>query len=163
MRRVYFDASALIKRYSQEVGTPLLNEVFERVLPTHMTCSVLGILEVVSILARKRNDGRLSQSLFEQAMAEFRSEVVDSEEFLPTSIDDALLLSATGLITKHNLNATDAAILRSALNLHQALRAQGDDLILWVSDKRLARAAQGEGLVVFDPEIETMSRVLEET
>jgi len=28
MHWIYFDASALIKRYSQETGTPLVNEVF---------------------------------------------------------------------------------------------------------------------------------------
>jgi predicted nucleic acid-binding protein len=65
MQWIYFDASALIKRYSQETGTPLVNEVFRLLPRSRMTCSTLGILEIVSVLVRKRNDGRLTQTLFE--------------------------------------------------------------------------------------------------
>jgi len=159
MQWVYFDASALIKRYSQETGTPLVNEVFRSLPRSRMTCSILGILEIVSILVRKRNDGRLNQTLFEQAMIEFRAEVIDHEDFSAASVNDALLLSALDLIAKHNLNATDAVILRSALNLRQVLREGGDDLMLWTSDKRLVRAAQSEDVTVFDPEEETIGRL----
>jgi predicted nucleic acid-binding protein len=156
---IYFDASALIKRYSQETGTPLVNEVFRFLPRSRMTCSTLGILEIVSVLVRKRNDGRLNQTLFEQAMIEFRAEVIDQEEFSAALVNDALLLSALNLIAKHNLNATDAVILRSALNLQQVLQEAGDELMLWTSDKRLVRAAQGEGLTVFDPEEETIGHL----
>ena len=159
MQWLYFDASALIKRYSQETGTPLVNEVFRLLPRSRMTCSTLGILEIVSILVRKRNDGRLNQTLFEQAMIEFRAEVIDHEEFSAASVSDALLLSALDLIAKHNLNATDAVILRSALNLQQVLREAGDELMLWTSDKRLVRAAQGEGLTAFDAEEETIGHL----
>ena len=62
MHWIYFDASALIKRYSQETGTPLVNEVFRLLPRSRMTCSTLGILEIVSVLVRKRNDGRLNQT-----------------------------------------------------------------------------------------------------
>src|SRR4051812_41037101 len=118
---IYFDASALIKRYSQETGTPLINEAFQRLSPRQMTCSLLGILEIISILVRKRNDGRLDQMLFEQAMAEFKAEVIEREEFLATSVDDVTILASLDLIARHNLNSTDAIILRSALNLSQIL------------------------------------------
>lgn len=157
---VYFDASALIKRYSQENGTLLVNEVFRQILPNHMTCSTLGILEIVSALVRKRNDGRLGQALFAQAMIDFRDEIVDREGFVATSVNDALLFSALDLVAKYNLNATDAVILRSALALQQALQQEtADELMLWASDKRLGRAACSEGLTVFDPEVETMDRL----
>jgi predicted nucleic acid-binding protein len=156
---VYFDASALIKRYSQETGTPLVNEVLRFLPRSQMTCSTLGILEIVSILVRKRNDGRLNQTLYEQAMIEFRAEVIDHEEFSAASVNDALLFSALDLIAKHNLNATDAVILRSALDLQQVLQEAGDKLMLWTSDKRLVRAAQREGITAFDPEEETIGHL----
>lgn len=156
---IYFDASALIKRYSQETGTPLVNEVFGQLPLNRMTCSTLGILEIISILVPKRNDGRLNQALFEQAMIEFRAEVIDHEELSATSVNDALLLSALNLIPKHNLNATDAVILRSALNLRQVLEDNGDELMLLASDKRLVRAAQDEGITAFNPEEETIRRL----
>jgi len=156
---VYFDASALVKRYSQEAGTLLVNEVFRHIPPAQMTCSTLGILEIVSVLVRKRNDGRLSRELFEQAMVEFKAEVIDHEEFLAASVNDELLLSALVLISRHNINATDAAILRSVLNLQQALQSADGELMLWSSDKRLVRAAQAEGITAFDPEEETMDHL----
>ena len=159
MQWIYFDASALIKRYSQETGTSLVNEVFRRLPLSRMTCSTLGILEMISILVRKRNDGRLNQALFEQAMIEFRAEVIDHEEFSATSVNDALLLSALDLIAQHNVNATDAVILRSALDLKDALQAEDDELMLWTSDKRLVRAGRLEGITVFDPEQETVGHL----
>jgi hypothetical protein len=137
----------------------LINEAFTRLPLTRMACSTLGILEIIATLVRKRNDGRLNQTLFEQAMIEFRAEVIDQEEFSATSVHDTLLFSALDLITKHNLNATDAVILRSALNLRQALQNAGDELMLWTADNRLGRSAQREGITVFDPEAETMSRL----
>ena len=156
---VYFDASVLIKRYSMEVGTSLVNELFRRFSIGHMACSTLGILEVVSVLVRKRNDGRISKTLFEQAMLEFRAEVIDNEEFSFTSVNDALLFSALELIVHHNLNSTDAVILRSVLNLREFLRRKGEDLVFLTSDKRLARAAQSEGLTVFNPEEGTIEQL----
>jgi predicted nucleic acid-binding protein len=124
-----------------------------------MACAVIGILEIVSVLARKRNDGRLPPKLFAQAMFELNKEVVDSEGFSVASVDDELILSALDLITKHNINATDAIILRSCLNLQQVLQNQGSHLVFWSCDKRLLRAAQHEGVVVFDPEAGTKAQL----
>jgi hypothetical protein len=89
-------------------------------------------------------------------MIEFRAEVIDRTDFLATSVDDRTVLTSLDLIAKHNLNATDTIILRSVLNVQQALQSGGDNVLLWTSDKRLARAAQNEGINVFDPEIETI-------
>jgi predicted nucleic acid-binding protein len=121
-----------------------------------MTCSTLGIVEIVATLVRKRNDGRLSASLFAQAMDKFKAEVIDHPEFAIASVDDELLLSALNLVAQHNLNATDAIILRSVLNLRQFIEGRGERLLLWTCDKRLARAARREGITVFDPEEETL-------
>ncbi len=58
---VYFDASALVKRYSREEGTRLVNEAFQLAGPDRKMCLSLGLLEVISVLVRKRNDGRLPE------------------------------------------------------------------------------------------------------
>lgn len=116
-RWVYFDASALIKRYSPEVGTPIVNALFERTYPGQMTCATLGVLEVVASLTRKQNDGRLSRSAYEQALIEVRTEIIDQAEFRLAALSDELFFRALDLIARHNLNATDAVILRSALDV----------------------------------------------
>lgn len=159
MVQVYFDASALVKRYSSEDGTELVNELFHQLPAEQMTCAVIGILEIISVLARKRNDGRLSLRLFTQVMIELNQEIIEDEAFPIASVDDELILSALDLIAHHNINATDAIILRSCLNLQQALQNQGHRLVLWSCDKRLLRAAQHEGVDVFDPEVETKAQL----
>ena len=154
---IYFDASALIKRYSREDGTAFVNETFQLAAPDRRMCLNLGLLEVISILVRKRNDGRLSEEQFRIAMVAFRAEVIDDESFSSLSVDDALILSASRLIEKHNLNATDAILLRSVLETRQTLQQSEGDLLLLTSDKRLVRAAKEEGVPVLDPELDPQS------
>jgi predicted nucleic acid-binding protein len=153
---VYFDASALVKRYTVEVGTDRINEIFHLLSASRMRCSVLGALEVVSILTRKRNDGRIDQQVFLQARKAFRAEVFQAEEFSVITVNDSLVLASVDLLEHHNLNSTDAIILRSALDFQQTLQAANDTVMLCASDKRLVRAAGQEGLLVVDPEQETM-------
>jgi predicted nucleic acid-binding protein len=119
----------------------------------------MGILEIISVLVRKRNDGRLSLKLFNQAMVELNQEIIEGEAFSIASVDDELILAALDLIAQHNINATDAIVLRSCLNLQQVLQNQGHRLVLWSCDKRLLRAAQHEGVESFDPEVETRAQL----
>jgi len=65
--------------------------------------------------------------------------------------------AALPLIETHSINATDAIILRLALNLAVRLRGAGHDLVLVASDQRLLRAAQAEALLTFDPETQSHS------
>ena len=157
MFRLYFDASALVKRYAAEDGTGLVNEIFHRFPPNQLTCATIGVLEIVSVLVRKHNDGRLPTRLFDQAMLEIEQEIIENEALVITPLEDSTIVAALGLIGLHNLNATDAIILRSCLDLQAGM--SGDPAILCTSDKRLARAAQQEGLVVFDPEVDTLTQL----
>ena len=159
MNSVFFDASALIKRYAREAGAAVVDEIFLLAPASRLACSHLGVLEVFSILIRQHNDRRLSRSIFEQAIAECKSEVSNNPDFTKTSVNDALLTAAVDLLSKHNLNASDTIILLSAINLQLSLHQKGDDLILCVADKRLARAATVEGITVFNPETDTIPRL----
>ncbi len=60
-------------------------------------------------------------------------------------------------LAKHNINSTDAVILRSVLNMKNRLAETGDKLILLSSDKRLIKAAKSENVDVFDVEVETLA------
>lgn len=66
--------------------------------------------------------------------------------------DNTLVTAALPLINTHSINATDAILLRSALDLAAYLRANGHDLMLVASDHRLLKAAQAEGLLALNPE-----------
>ncbi len=133
----YFDASALIKRYSPETGTPWVNEAFVRIPLREMAMFVVSLSEVVSILVRKKNDGRLSRDLFEQAMSDFAADFISDPEPWILPVDDQLVLSSLSLIARHNLNAVDTLILRSALSFQRQLRSEERDLFFITSDKRL--------------------------
>ncbi|HIQ06534.1 MAG TPA: hypothetical protein EYH31_12785 [Anaerolineae bacterium] len=152
MNHFYLDASALGKRYVVEVGTPLINHLFDTVPATRMTALIITLGEIISILVRRRNAGDISQRAFQQAMVEFRNEVVDAADFSLQAVSNDLVMASLPLIEQYALNATDALILCAALQVAELRRSEGDELVLVASDARLLRAAQGAGLLTWSPE-----------
>jgi predicted nucleic acid-binding protein len=153
----YWDASALAKRYAPEIGTPLVNHLFTYVTPDRMLCLIVGVSEVISIFVRKKNARLITPEAFSQALVDFRTEIIEVDAFKLISIEDTLVFASHPLIEKHALNATDALILRSTLNMATVLRPVGNDIVLMTSDHRLLRAAQVEGLQTFNPEIDVQT------
>ena len=149
---VFFDASALAKRYAPEAGSDFINELFLHFPRDQMQISTVGISEIISVLVRKQNDGRLPAKLFHQTLLEIGDEIINNEAFSFSSVDDQLIFSSQKLIVLHNINATDAIILQSCLDIRERLPHE-DKLVLLSSDKRLLRAANNENLFVLDPEI----------
>jgi len=88
-----------------------------------------------------------------------KDEIVANEAVTVISVDDDLLYSAMNLIAKHNMNATDAIILRSALELQKVLDEQANHMLLCCCDKRLLRAAQKEGIATLDPETDSLEAI----
>jgi predicted nucleic acid-binding protein len=153
----YWDASALAKRYAPEIGTPLVNHLFTYVTPDRMLCLIVGVSEVISIFVRKKNARLITPEAFSQALVDFRTEIIEVDAFKLISIEDTLVFASHPLIEKHALNATDALILRSTLNMATVLRPVGNDIVLVTSDHRLLRAAQVEGLQTFNPDIDVQT------
>jgi predicted nucleic acid-binding protein len=158
-KAVYFDASGLVKRYVPENGSAVINYLFQHPSPVRFTCLSLGILEVISILVRKKNANVIPLALFQQTLLDFRNEIIDAPAVAKISATDPLVYAAASLVEKHSVNKTDAVILRSALDLAAQLRVTGDDLLLVASDQRLLRAAQAEGLATFNPEVQTQAEL----
>ncbi len=152
----YFDASALAKRYTDEVGSDKIDFFFDNVPLAHLSCLTLGAMEVFWICVRKRNDGRITSHQFERAVTYLRHEVINSQsDFKTISVPDPLVWNSMGLIQTHSLNSVDAIVLRSALDIAARLRNTGDTLVLVASDQRLLRAAHAEGLQTFNPEVDS--------
>ena len=151
----YLDANALIKRYSVEKGTLFINRLFDLNATQKLGCSTVCILELISIITRKRNDGRIDDVEYNNAIENIWLQIVENDSFFTTSVNDVLLYTSVNLLSKHNINATDALILRSALNLQVEADKRGDSIIFVSSDKRLVRVAYAEGIIVFDPEAVT--------
>ena len=66
-RLIFFDASALAKRYASERGSDVINWLFDATADYQKLCALLGAAEIVSVLARKRNRGDLSTIEFAYA------------------------------------------------------------------------------------------------
>ncbi|MYB96043.1 type II toxin-antitoxin system VapC family toxin [Candidatus Poribacteria bacterium] len=149
----YFDASALAKRYTDEVGSDKIDFFFDNVPLERLSCLAIGAMEVFWICVRKQNDGRITNHQFERAITLLRGEVINTQsDFKTISVPDSLVWGSMDLIETYSLNSVDAMVLRSALDVAAERRNVGDVLVLVASDQRLLRAAHAEGLQIFNPE-----------
>ncbi len=152
----YFDASALVKRYTEETGSDKVDYLFVNVPLNQLKCLTIGAAEVFWICVRKKNDGRMTPYEFTHAVVNLNREVTsETSDFCTDSVPDALVWASLNLIETYSLNSVDAMVLRSALEVAIKLRSIGDTLVLVASDQRLLRSAQNEGLLIFNPEIHT--------
>lgn len=146
---VFWDASGLAKRYTDENGRLTVNRIFAEAVPEEMYVTPLGYSETYSILIRKHNSGLLDSRAFWTATNALRSEVIGAPGFGLLSITDALIFGSLASMGTHNINSSDAAILATYLQFQRASRVP---CFLVASDKRLLRAAEAEGLNVLNPE-----------
>lgn len=149
----YFDASALVKRYTEEIGSDKLDFLFANVPLNRLVYLDFGAVEVFWICVRKRNDRRITPREFTQAIGHLNREVIADDSDLTTlPVHKLLVWASMHLIEAYAINSTDAIVLRSALDLATVLRDVGEELVLVASDQRLLRAARAEGLSCFNPE-----------
>ncbi len=152
----YFDASGLVKRYTEEVGSDKVDFLFQNVPLNRLMCLAIGAAEVFSICVRKKNDGRITEQHFEQAVGYLDYEVINIEsDFETVPAQNVLIWESISLMDTHSINSVDAILLCSALDIAAGLRNENDELVLIASDQRLLRAAQTEGLLCFNPEADS--------
>jgi predicted nucleic acid-binding protein len=147
-----WDASALVKRYSPELGSDTVDALFQAVPSAQMVSTFEGYAETLSVLVRKRNRGQIGATTFAAAKSLLRREILESPDFKLIAVDVAAVLDGIELIERHNLNASDAATLAAFLRHSKMPSVAGQPVVLIGSDHRLLRAAQAEGLKVLDPE-----------
>lgn len=150
MALLFWDASGLVKRYSDEAGRQTVNAVFDQTAPHTLATTPWGYAETFSILLRKLNGELMDRPTFEAAVAALQAEVVNGPMFALLPIDSADVFASTGVMRAYNLNATDAAILTVLLDYARSPGAP--PCLLVAADRRLLRAAQAEGLATLDPE-----------
>lgn len=148
----YFDASALAKRFLSEIGSVVVDHILGSMPTDRLLCSAIGAAEVLSVIVRRKNERRLTAIESAQAIASLRTEVIDEGKLGIVQVTNALVMDCLPLIERHSINASDAIVLRSALDEALLRRLTGDDLVLIASDVRLLKAAKAEGLATFDPE-----------
>lgn len=151
MPALLWDASALAKRYSPEVGSDTVDALFDAEPPVPMILTLSGYAETYSVLLRKQNRGDISAATFAAARSALRSEVIDAPEVHLLMVEEDDILDSIDLMDRHNLNALDAAILAAYLR-YSTSPTVGTGCVLVAADQRLLRAAQSEGLSILNPE-----------
>ena len=135
---IYFDTSALIKRFVNEKGSTLVQSLV-RTERTAATATV-AYAEIFAGLTRKLREGHLSRSEYTLAGRQFES---DWRAYLRVELQENILSLARDLIQRHPLRGYDAVHLASAVNLSSVL---GEEITFAAADARLLRAASAEKL-----------------
>jgi hypothetical protein len=152
MPLLFWDASALAKRYFGEAGSDTVNALFTAVAAGEMLTTPWGYTETYAMLLRKRNSGVLDIPTFTTAVTALQAEVVGNPDLGLLSVDDDAVFASISMIYRHNLNATDAAILTAVLDYAQTSFPSASHCVVVAADRRLLRAADAEGLSTIDPE-----------
>ena len=153
MLQILWDASGLSKRYYSESGTAAVNTLFSTAPSLLMAVTFIGYTETATILQRRRNQRDLSPTGFTQAHILLRDEILINPDFTLVSVSDTDFLAGVSLTERHNINASDAAILSAYLRHARSQPPNTPPCVLIASDRRLIRAAEAEGLRTLNPEL----------
>jgi predicted nucleic acid-binding protein len=153
----FLDASGAAKKYVPELGSQSVDHLITSASPDRLYLVNLGVAEILSIFVRKKNAGILSLTEFQQAKIAADSDLSPVRGVHHIVADTAVIHAALPLIETYSLNATDAIVLRCALDLRGDLQTTGAEIVLVSSDARLLRTAKSEGLETFNPETDTQA------
>src|SRR4051812_15665469 len=110
MAFLFWDASALVKRYLVELGSDSVNTVFASSVAQVDATTAWGYAETYSILLRRFNAGFFDMGAFTAAVSTLQAEVVDSGRFDLMGVDETTVFASISTMRLHSLNATDAVL-----------------------------------------------------
>ena len=152
MNYFWLDATAIVKQYVTEIGTPLINHLFTGISLSRIVCLFDSMDETRHAFVRKKNGGEITITAFNQVIQRFEVGFINHADVEKVEATQNQKIAARRFIETYSINSTDAYILQCALDKADELRTAGADLILVSSDKRLLAAARQERLLTFDPE-----------
>jgi len=136
--RVFFDPSALAKRYVDEAGTAEVLDWCDRA--GELALAVTAVPELISAFCRLRHEGRISALQYRRLKAELMGDLAD-----------ALICDLTPQVVQRAVDALEAHPLRGmdAIHVAAALACEADVFVS--ADQRQCAAARGAGLKVVVP------------
>ncbi|MDR5657384.1 type II toxin-antitoxin system VapC family toxin [Halodesulfurarchaeum sp. HSR-GB] len=143
MAHYFFDTSALAKRYAQEPGTDVVDDLVERDDDTIVITS-LSVVELASALRRKRNRGSLSPDDVDGLLTIFFEEAL--ETFVVVPLDETRYETALDIVLEDDLRTLDSLQLAAALDIGADL-----ELTFVSADRDLNEVATLRGLETLDP------------
>ena len=140
---VYLDTSALVKLYVDEDGSQVVRDVLSAAAA--VATSSVAYPEARAALARREREGAFSAADLRAAVADLDR---DWSAYVVLEVSDAAARWAGELAERHSLRGFDAVHLACALRLGQL---DGRLPGFGCFDRRLARAAEAEGLEIAAP------------
>lgn len=141
---LFFDTSALVKRYYDEEGTEKIDELVESE-DSQVVISSLSIIETTSAFKRKQNRGNISEEDVDQLLSSFFQEALD--EFVIVPLEESSLQFSFDLVLKQDLRTLDSLQLSTATTVSQ----ETDEFSFVCADSELASTGEANGLSVINP------------
>jgi len=151
MNYLYFDSSALVKRYANESGTEFVLMICQKE-DTTIAISDVTIAELGATFARKLREGNMTENEYKLILDIFLNDY--SNRYFKVPISFKVLILAIRLAKKNSLRAYDAIQLACAIKVRSEIEAKENmvEIAFVVADKTLEKAAQVEGFVTINPE-----------
>lgn len=139
----FFDTSALFKRYVDEAGSAMINQLFTSGADCFISLATLT--EVIANLRRLVDvDGLLTEEEFSLVKGTFLGEIGNST-IQTVDITPSIILSSLEICSQKYTTPLDSIQLASALSLNEGV-------VFVCSDKKLLQMAAQWGLNTLNPE-----------
>ena len=150
MAYYFFDSSAIVKRYTSEIGTGWVISISDPIAGNFIYLASITGVEVVSAITRQVLASRITSTDAANEIAKFRHDFIN--QYRVVEISTALINRAMSLAEAHALRAYDAVQLAASLIVNDENIAFGLSALTLISaDAALNSAATAEGLTVEDP------------
>ncbi len=147
----YLDTSAIMKRYRTEIGSDVVDEIFDGLTDSdELATSYLTLLEVNSAATRLLKGRVIAQSVYRRILSRFTLDIFnDAVTLLP--IQNELIDSAIDIAGEYALRSLDALHFASALI---AIRMSSDSqgLFMVSADRELLEACESYGILTLNPQ-----------
>ncbi len=146
----YFDSSAAVKNYVQEVGSSWVKSIFNSVTTKVIYAVAISEVEVISALSRRKKGKTLSANDAKAASQQFRYDFAN--DFRVIKVETILINNAVNLAETYCLRGYDAVQLSAAIKISKQISSLKLGSLVFVSaDNELNTAANAKGLTVENP------------
>ena len=131
--KTFFDGSAFAKRYVEEKGSQLVDNICQEA--STLSLSVICVPEIISALNRRRREKRLSHR-----------DYTTIKQCLSDDVRDAVIINLTQEVIATSTSLLESSPLRAMDALHVACALEWGAELFVSSDKRQIAAAKKAGL-----------------
>ena len=150
MSVLFFDSSALVKRYLTEIGSPWVTSLFDPSVGHTIVVATITQVESAAAIASRHRSGSITQPE--------RDDLVNllalhfDRYYQQVAIEEPILSRAVELTQRHRLRGYDAMEVATALVVSDQFIAAGyTGLTLISADNDMNAAAQAEGIAAENP------------